>query len=275
MPENIRMPAVAGTFYPGTKESLKVALDTLVEFPLSTASPDTGILGLVVPHAGYVYSGKTAALAYSLLKSTKNHRFVLIGPNHSSFPPYSAIYPSGQWNTPLGSVSVDEKLSRAIADNCQGARLDPLAHSHEHSVEVQVPFLQYMLGNDVTISPIIMGRQTKDESHKLAESLLKAGEDIIVVASSDLNHYESLETTNRKDNLLLDAILSLDIDRFYEVLEENDISACGYGPIAVLMEYTIKKKGKLNLLSHTTSHDYSGDSSNVVGYCALISRFQT
>ncbi len=271
MPLNLRKPAVAGSFYPGSKEPLKVALDNLVEFQIQNATPTGKLLGFVVPHAGYVYSGKTAAMAYSQLKGFKGRRFVLIGPNHASFPPYSAIYPSGQWNTPLGSVSIDEKTSASIANNCLTARLDANAHSHEHSVEVQLPFLQYMLGNDISITTIIMGMQGPNEAHQLAEAILKLQDDFILISSSDLNHYESLELTNQKDHALIDAITSLDIDRFYMTLEEHEVSACGYGPIAVLMEYTKAKAGALSLLGHTTSFDFSGDSKNVVGYCSFIS----
>lgn len=269
MPENLRKPAVAGSFYPGTRDSLKAALDNIMEFQLQKTTPVDGLNGMVVPHAGYMYSGKTAAMAYSMLKGSRAGRFVIIGPNHSSFPFYSAVYPSGQWNTPLGNVAVDEKLCRAIADSNQGARIDPSAHNHEHSVEVQIPFLQYMMGNDILISPIIMGSQGAGEAHKMAQALLKMEDDFIIIASSDLNHYENLEITKRKDKLLLDAILDLDIAMFYNVLKEHEISACGYGPIAVLMEYTMEKNGKLGLLGHSTSYDYSGDSNNVVGYAAI------
>ena len=272
MSSNIRKPAVSGSFYPGNRESLKVMLDSLMDFQIQHASSIGGLLGLAVPHAGYVYSGKTAAAAYSLLKGTKIRRFVLIGPNHSSFPPYTAIYPSGQWDTPLGSVPVDEMTGRNLSENCAGSRLDATTHSHEHSLEVQIPFLQYMLGNDILIIPVIMGDQGPTSSHILAQALLKIKEDFLIIVSSDLNHYETLEQTNRKDRLLIDAILGLDTKKFYKVLEENEISACGYGPIAVLMEYTSSRKGKLELLGHTTSQAYSGDSRNVVGYCSMVSR---
>lgn len=274
MADNIRRPAVAGTFYPESGNSLKVALDNLMEVQLEAAQPAGEMLGLIVPHAGYVYSGRSAAAGYSQLKGSGKRRFIVIGPNHSSFPHYSAIYPSGQWITPLGSVAIDERLGKSIVMNCSSARLDASPHTHEHSVEVQFPFLQYMFGNDISISPIIMGRQNQQVAHQMAQAILKLEEDFLIIASSDLNHYEGLEITIEKDQALLDAILSLDVDEFYRVLDHNEVSACGYGPIAVLMEYTKEKGGELGLLSHTTSSDASGDRRNVVGYCSIKSSRQ-
>lgn len=274
MPFNLRRPAVAGSFYPGDKDALKVMMDGFIEPHLDEKVIPGEILGMIVPHAGYIYSGKTTGIAFSRLRSSKVKRFVIIGPNHASFPPYSALYPSGQWNTPLGNVTVDESLGKRIKEHYSGITSDPAAHTHEHSLEVQVPFLQYLLGNDVTITPIIMGRQTQDEAHKVAQALLKMDEQFIVIASSDLNHYENLDITTMKDRLLLDAILRLDVEKFYHVLQENDISACGYAPIAIMMEYTKEKGGKLDLLEHTTSFDYSGDNRNVVGYCSIMSSRQ-
>ena len=274
MPSNMRRPAVAGSFYPENKDSLKVMLDGFIGPNLSDRPVAGDILGMVVPHAGYIYSGKTAALAYSRLRTTRVNKFVVIGPNHASYPFYTSIYPSGQWITPLGSVTVDEKLCRAIADFSDEFILDTSPHTREHSVEVQIPFLQYMLGNDVTISPIVMGKQTQDEAHKIAQALLRIEEQFLIIASSDLNHYENLDITVHKDKLVTDTILSLDAERLYQILEEYDISACGFGPIAVLMEYTKERGGKLELLGHTTSYDYSGDSRNVVGYCSIMSSRQ-
>lgn len=267
-----RHPAVAGLFYPGRASRLSAAVEGM-------DNPEwepkyTGILGIVVPHAGYVYSGKTAMRGYSELRNVGSRNFVLIGPNHNSRPYYSAVYPDGVWETPLGKVSVNGKLARKLLDAGQQFVSDPYAHSEEHSLEVQLPFLQYLFADDFTITPIVMGNQEREESVAIARALREIDEEFTLIISSDLTHYESLDSANRKDDLLISSALSLDVEKYYHTVMLNNISACGYGPIAVLMEYTKLMGGTMELLDHTTSYDYSRDPRNVVGYCSLISHKQ-
>lgn len=270
-----RQPAVSGQFYPGDHDELHAYLEQLES---ASGSPKGGsqekILGVVVPHAGYIYSGKTAMAAYKALRDTKLRRFVLVGPNHESYPHYTSVYSSGTWRTPLGSVKVDEQLAQDILSSDTRIVDDTSAHKWEHSLEVQVPFLQHMFGQDFSICPIIMGNQSREEATALAESLEKIGVDFTLIISSDLTHYENLESANRKDSLIINEIISLDVGNFYEALKEHEVSACGFGPIAVLMHYTKAKGGKIELIEHTTSYDRSGDSKNVVGYGALIAHRQ-
>lgn len=264
-----RGPAVSGLFYPGKRDSL---LSMISEMDIGSQVPHyTGILGVVVPHAGYVYSGKTAMKGFDAIRHTESRNFVLIGPNHDSYPFHTSIYPEGVWETPLGGARVNRSISRELLDANPDLVADPDAHVREHSLEVEVPFLQYIFGEDFTITPIIMGNQSIEMARSVANSLKSVREDFTLIISSDLTHYESRDSVNRKDSFLIEEVLSLDVEEYYRTVEKYGISACGYGAIAVLMEYTRMMKGEMEVLGHSTSYDYSGDARNVVGYCSLIS----
>ncbi|MEM0157694.1 MAG: AmmeMemoRadiSam system protein B, partial [Thermoplasmataceae archaeon] len=227
------------------------------------------LIGVVVPHAGYIYSGQTAAFAYSLVKNSTARDFAIIGPNHSSYPPETSIYPGGAWITPLGRSSVNMKMAEEIKDGARGSKLDEKAHRKEHSVEVQLPFLQYLFDEEFTFVPIIMGDQRLEMATYLSDGLTTLRKLPMIIASSDLTHYEPLETARRKDRMLLDAVESLDLHRFYRTLEQNVITACGYGAIATLMSVTVKLGGKMQVLNYSTSYETSGESYSVVGYSAI------
>ena len=270
----VRSTYAAGQFYPSEKEELLSLLENMEsEAKSSGPSVASDIHGLIVPHAGYMFSGKTAMAGYLKLKGKTPEHFILIGPNHSSGPSSTSIYPSGQWDTPLGRVDVSSHVAEQIMSMSREFLPDPGAHSNEHSLEVQLPFLQYVINGMFDVTPILMGVQDKKTSVGIAHRLHELDLGIPLIISSDLNRYESLDTTIRKDSLRVDSIMSLDVNRFYRVLEKERVSACGYGPIAVLMEYTRLRRGKIDLIDHSTSYHYSGDMERVVGYASLAATY--
>lgn len=274
MESYVRSTYAAGHFYPSEKGELLSLLGNM-ESEAKSAGPivSTELQGLIVPHAGYVFSGKTAMAGFLRLKGKSPEHFILIGPNHRSEPFSTSIYPSGQWETPMGRVNIDSTVSEKIIRKDKQFLPDPNAHSMEHSLEVQLPFLQYVLSGMFDVTPILMGDQEKKTAIGMAQKLHELDMNIPLIISSDLNHYESLDTTIRKDSLLVDSIMSLDVNKFYRVLEKDKISACGYGPVAVLMEYTRLKGGKIDLIDHSTSYHYSGDTERVVGYASLAATY--
>ncbi len=268
----LRTPSVAGQFYPENREELMLLLGSLEKEALNWKPRVSGtVSGLIVPHAGFMFSGKTAMTAYLALKDMKIDDFIIIGPNHSSRPRHASIYPAGIWETPLGTVEINEIVSNLFLGEDRIFAPDPGAHAVEHSLEVELPFMQYVLGNNFSITPILMGNQEKKEAMRIANFLYEKDLKIPLITSTDLNHYEKLSATLRKDSLLIDSITSLDVNRFYRIMEKEKISACGYGPVAVLMEYTRLKNGRIELIDHSTSYHYSKDMEKVVGYASLVS----
>lgn len=255
-------------FYPSEPDELR----TMISLYLTEASPDQSyskIIGVVVPHAGYVYSGATAAYSYKSIAKDRRRRFVIVGPKHSGYPWDTCIYPDGLWKTPLGLAPIDMPGAKEmLGENSGVSSYD--GHEDEHSIEVQVPWLQYLFGPEMKFVPVSMGDQSIERARNVANGLSKIWRRFLVVASSDLTHYESSEAVNRKDFEAIKAIEELDVDGFYRVLQRERISACGYGPIASLMLLTKKLGGKMQLLHHSNSGDVSGDHSSVVGYPSII-----
>ncbi|MET1160720.1 MAG: AmmeMemoRadiSam system protein B [Thermoprotei archaeon] len=279
-----RYPAVAGYFYPDNPKELKDLISQLFIHSLGpgrqpTVSPTRRIetIGYVAPHAGYIYSGPVAAhVYYSLALDGKPDTIIIIGTNHTGMGSLISVYPSGKWITPLGSLVVDKELATKIAEYSELADLDTEAHVEEHSVEVQLPFVQYIFGDSVLIVPIVIGLHTPEAAKDLASSIHKAvselKRDIVIIASSDFNHYEPYEVTKKKDMEAIEKILQLDTTGFYEVIRDRHISVCGPGGIMTLIEYTkIRSTEKCcaELLKYANSGDVSGDKSAVVGYAAI------
>jgi AmmeMemoRadiSam system protein B len=277
---NLRRPAVAGMFYEGTAEALRAQVEScfLHNFgpgKLPTINPDgpRKILGLVCPHAGYVYSGAVAANAFfSLAQDGKPKTFVILGPNHTGYGnPLSGVR-EGAWRTPLGDVQIDTEVADAIGSETTLLDMDDVAHRHEHSIEVQLPFLQYIYGNSFKFVPICFLMQDLESAQEIGSALAEAlnDKDAVVIASSDFTHYESGSSVNRKDSAALKAVEALDEKRFYSILESEKVSACGYAPIAALMTYAkVLGAKKAEVLTHKTSGDITGDNSSVVGYAAV------
>ncbi len=261
----MRRAVVAGQFYRGDQEGLRSQLRGFFDVPVPKDKSES-VRGGVVPHAGYVYSGQVAAHVYAAIASAET--YVLIGPNHHAIGPTIALSKE-TWSTPLGNVEVDEE----IVDNLSSSiEVDEVAHKYEHSIEVQLPFLQYGF-KDFKIVPISMGLQDEETTKEVSVDLANVlrDRDVVVLASSDFTHYEPDKAAREKDNSLIEAILELNISKFYSQIYERLISVCGYGPIAVMMETTKAlgaEKGKL--LKYATSGDVTGDRSSVVGYAGIV-----
>jgi AmmeMemoRadiSam system protein B len=276
----VRKPAVAGYFYELNKERLLKQIEDCFRGPLGPGSlPEVKregegrILALVVPHAGYIYSGQAAAHAYSALaRDGKPKRIVIIGPNHRALGAEVAIYARGGWQTPLGNVPIDEELAREILANSDIVKDDPVAHLYEHSIEVQLPFLQYLFGNDFSFVPITVYNQTLPVGIHLGNVLANvlSGERAVVIASTDLTHYEAKAVAMENDKRVIECVESLDETGLYLNIGKYHITMCGpAGVVAAIVSG--KKRGAREgvLYKYYTSGDIIGDMLEVVGYASM------
>lgn len=263
----MRQTTVAGQFYPQNPKSLKKELGRCFK---DVAISEKPILGAVVPHAGYIYSGHVAAQAYAQLP--RANTYILFGPNHTGYGSPVALS-QDTWTTPLGVVETDREIGKQLAGTI--IDFDELAHHYEHSIEVQIPFLQHRFGSDFKILPICMGLQDEETAMEVGKEVALAakttGKKVVFIASSDFTHYQPDSVAREQDSYLIEAILEMDIPEFYRRREERSISACGFGPIAATLAAT-KEFGASNvsLIKYATSGDVSGDISGVVGYAAII-----
>jgi len=274
----LREPAVSGIFYPKNPNELREDIESLFRDSnfgpgnLPPSSNNERIYGMVSPHAGYMYSGAVAAHGYYDLSSSKFESALILGPNHYGLGSEVALMDKGSWETPLGKVEIDSEVAQNIHRNCDMISIDESAHSRDHCIEVQLPFLQYIKG-EFKIVPIILINQGKNTCKKLGSDIYESIKDrnLIPIASSDLTHYEANNLAYEKDKLLISAILSLDIEKFYSVLISFNVTACGYGAIATVMEIS-KRMGatKGKLLKYATSGDIAGDNKSVVGYSSIL-----
>ena len=264
----IRQPAVAGRFYPANPQRLRAEVES---FTSPSDEAKIRALGCVVPHAGYMYSGHVAGAVYRRLELPR--RFVILCPNHTGMGEPLAIMSEGAWHTPLGDVPIDEKLASELKQQMPLLSEDDQAHRAEHALEVQLPFLQ-VLAQDFQFVPITVGTSHFEALAALgvtiANALAKHDETSLVVASSDMNHYESDSVTRAKDRRAINQMLALDPRGLYDVVREGHISMCGYGP-AVVMLTAAKKLGatKAELVRYATSGDVSNDRDMVVGYAGI------
>jgi len=278
---NRRAPAVAGVFYPSAADELNQMIELSFkdrrfgpgDLPPCKELSRRRIYGIISPHAGYVYSGAVAANGYYETSSMNFDRVVMIGPNHYGIGTGLATVRDGIWETPLGQVEIDTELVSRISENSGILDFDDLAHSRDHCLEVQLPFLQYIKKNQFKLVPIIMIMQDKVTASEIGESIADSTRTLnaLLIGSSDFTHYEPNSEAHRKDRELIEAILSLDIAIFYTTLERLNVSACGYGAIASIMT-AAKSLGstKGELLRYATSGDIVGDTKNVVGYASII-----
>ncbi len=264
----IRPPAVAGRFYPGRPESLARQID---QYLGNEPAKIEGALGCVVPHAGYMYSGQVAAAVFGRLP--KRSTYIILGPNHTGRGAPLAIMSSGEWSTPLGKVPIDSALARLLRSSCHILMEDAEAHEDEHSLEVQLPFLQRSVG-EFKFVPIAIGiggyYELESLGHSIAQAVSPSGA-VMIIASSDMNHYEPDSLTREKDRKAIDKILALDPPGLYQVVRREDISMCGYGP-AIAMLTAAKDLGaqRAELIKYATSADTSGDRDAVVGYAGIV-----
>jgi AmmeMemoRadiSam system protein B len=276
----IRRPTQAGAFYEGDAEALKSQIENcfLQEFgpkkrPEVNKNGPRTVVGLVCPHAGYMFSGSVAANAYYELASDgKPDTAVILGPNHTGYGSGLAVANEGFWRTPLGDVEVDGETASQIVQKTHIVDVDELAHRFEHSVEVQLPFLQYLYGSDFKFVPICFQMQDLTSAVEVGKALaaVLASKNAVVIASSDMTHYEPQRNAMAKDMMALKAVEAMDEKRFYSIIEKQNVTACGYGPIAALI---VAAKGlgvnEADLLCYKTSGDVTGDYSSVVGYGAV------
>lgn len=268
---NIRKSVIAGSWYPGDPALLKSdILNYIKNVPDREFSGD--ILGLVVPHAGYIYSGQVAAHAYKLIQGRKYDAVILIGPSHRVAFQGVSLYGQGAYETPLGRVLVDEELA------CQMRRISsiiidfPESHLREHSLEIQLPFLQVVLG-DFSFVPLVMGDQDAVTCKMLADVIARVAGDcrILIVASSDLSHFHDYRNALHLDGIVLKNIQDNDAEGLLRNLAQNKAEACGGGPMAAaLMACRKLGAGKTMLLQYANSGDVTGDRNSVVGYASAV-----
>lgn len=265
----IRAPVVAGQFYSGSKEALLKEIAGLG----SNNSMQEDAIGVVCPHAGYVYSGE---IAINVLGSIKpKERYIILGPNHTGLGAYFSLSTARCWKTPLGDVEVDKELSDRIRKNSKYIKNDDLAHSHEHSIEVQLPFLQY-LNKSFKFVPIVISYADSDAYREVGLGIARSVKDlglekkVTIIASSDMTHYESQESARKKDRAAIEAMLKLDEKELFEKVTSMGITMCGYAP-AIITMVASKELGakKARLVRYATSGDASGDYSSVVGYAGI------
>ncbi|MFH1224753.1 MAG: AmmeMemoRadiSam system protein B [Candidatus Diapherotrites archaeon] len=269
MAGSLRSAVFAGQFYSAREKELKKQLDA---FFRAAGKKTNNAPAVVSPHAGYVYSGKVAAHAFSALK--KAETYVIISPNHTGIGEAVSVYPEGEWETPLGRVEVDAALSGGIAD-ALGCGFDETAHAGEHSLEVQLPFLQHLCGSRFKIVAITIAEHRLAELKKIGAILhnLTRGRDAGFIASSDFTHFESEERARKGDAEAIALIEKMDIGGFHALVEGKRMSICGYAPVCVVMEAC--RLGGIKhaeLLKYGTSAEESGDFGNVVGYAAIAFR---
>lgn len=266
----LREPAVAGQFYPSSAAAIKKQLASFLD---KNPTP-LDCIACMMPHAGYIYSGRVATQTASRVKIKDT--VILLGPNHTGYGAPFSIMKEGAWKTPLGTISVDTKLAESILEAVPLLQHDPTSHAYEHSLEVELPILQYFK-QDFKIVPIVF---LADDFHKLKEIakgisrvIQESGKKdaTLLIASSDMTHYETLEDAARKDNEAIQAILDLNEDRLIERINHLNITMCGYAP-AVVMIVCAKLLGatKTELVKYETSAEASGDTSSVVGYAGII-----
>lgn len=264
----IREPAVAGRFYPADPVRLREDLKSFVSSP----GEKIHSIGCVAPHAGYVYSGAVAGAVFSAIE-IPSHCLVLC-PNHTGMGHPLAIMSDGSWRTPLGDVNIDSDLAKQIIKAFPALNDDSAAHRAEHAIEVELPFLQ-TLRPGVTIVPIAVGTGRFMLLEQLGLAMARVIEDfnheVLIIASSDMNHYDDDATTRVKDNKAIQKILALDPGGLYETVMNESISMCGFGP-TVAMLTAAKRLGasKAELVQYATSGDTSGDRQTVVGYAGIV-----
>jgi AmmeMemoRadiSam system protein B len=267
----IRPPAVAGTFYEGSPERLRAQVDSCFAAN-PRAEAKERFLGAVVPHAGLMYSGHVAAAFYAQAELPK--RFIILCPNHTGAGHFAAIQREGAWRTPLGDAAIDARLADALMAKTKLLAEDGRAHAREHSLEVQLPFLQRILP-DFTFVPICLGAHRYDYAEEIgraiADVIKTETEPIAILASSDLNHYEDQSETLRKDQLAIEQVLARNPSELWRVVDEYDVSMCGFIPTTTML-VAVNELGAANarLIKHATSGDVNGDYSHVVGYASVV-----
>lgn len=268
----VRPPAVAGRFYPARPETLTRDLKSYLAPEPAKAETVDHALGCIVPHAGYMYSGPVAGAVYRRLPARAS--YIILCPNHFGRGAPLAVVSSGRWRTPLGEAPINATLAQGLKKTCHLLTEDTIAHSEEHSLEVQLPFLQQK-GKRFDFVPVAIGvggyAALESLGQGIAQTLQGAAERALIIASSDMNHYEPDGVTRIKDGKAIDRILALDPQGLYDVVRREDISMCGYGPaISMLTAAKILGARQAELVKYATSADAGGDLDAVVGYAGIV-----
>jgi len=264
----IRKPVVSGQFYPQRKEDLR---KTIEGFDPKESSK-IAAKGIIMPHAGYLYSGRVAASAAGKVLARK--RILILGPNHTGLGANFSLWPKGAWQIPFGEVKIDEELAQEILSKGDYIQSDLDAHLEEHSIEVELPILYYFFKEFIFV-PIACKTASLETYHAVADQIVQAvkstKDEILFVASTDLTHYEQDATARKKDRLAIEAIVNLDEKELVDKINMLNISMCGIAPVAILIS-CLKKLGakKSQVALYQTSGDSSGDYSAVVGYVGMI-----
>ncbi|HYR86984.1 MAG TPA: AmmeMemoRadiSam system protein B [Terriglobia bacterium] len=265
----IREPAVAGRFYPAKPDDLLKAIQSYVQ----PDDPRTQVIGIVAPHAGYMYSGHVAGAVYSRIQVPS--RNVILCPNHTGLGTPLSIMRSGAWQTPLGDMQIDQELCESLMAADSHLEDDAEAHRYEHALEVHLPFIQHVAGASATFAPITVGtanwQRLEELGRAIGEVLQKIDRTALIIASSDMNHYESDAVTRVKDHKAIDQVLAMDPRGLYDVVRSENISMCGYGPtVAMLVAARMLGASKAELVKYATSGDVSLDFDRVVGYAGMV-----
>lgn len=271
--DEIREPAIAGTWYPGSQAELRQQVTSyLTGVPSKDAVQPTNIVALIAPHAGYAYSGQVAAHAYKQIDGRRFDTVVVIAPSHRV--PFSgvAVYDRGGFRTPLGVMELDRTLIAALEKKDKRIRFVPDAHTKEHALEIQLPFLQVLLPQ-ARLVPLLMGDQDRATCEALAEALASAcaGKSVLIVASSDLSHFHAYDAAKKLDQVVIDQVSAFDPDGLLDALAQSRCEACGGGPMVTAM-LAARKLGatRSKVLQYANSGDVTGDRSRVVGYMAAV-----
>lgn len=272
----VRRPAVSGMFYAGTAKELEAQIEWCFKHELGPgAIPSVNnkgpreIVAIVAPHAGYYYSGPVAAHAYGELANDGIFdTAVILGPNHTGYGHPVSLWAGAAWSTPLGEVEIDEELAQRLLGEVIQADED--AHLHEHSIEVQVPWLQYLY-KQVKIVPIAMLAQDIETAWVVGKAISQVGDDLVIIASTDFTHYEPHAVAREKDDSVIEAIVALDEEELYDRCKNLNCTMCGCGPVAsAIVAAKEMKARKASLLKYATSGDTGGDFSQVVGYSSIV-----
>ena len=272
----IRKPAVFGMFYAGTVKELEDQIEWCYKHELGPGAiprVNSGglreIVAVVAPHAGYYYSGPIAAHAYKELADDGIFdTAVILGPNHTGYGYPVSLWSAVNWNTPLGEVEINKEFAQRLSG--EGIKVDETAHIYEHSIEVQLPWLQHLY-KKVKIVPISMLAQDIETARAVGKAISQAGDNLIIIASSDFTHYEPYSVAMQRDGSVIEAIVALDEEELYERCENLNCTMCGYGPVAsAIVAAKEMKAKKASLLKYATSGETSGDFSQVVVYGSIV-----
>ncbi|MGE5353287.1 MAG: AmmeMemoRadiSam system protein B [Acidobacteriota bacterium] len=268
--ETVRPPAVAGMFYPADEKKLKDEIRFLLDAAGSEETPGN-VTAIVVPHAGYIYSGRTAAYAYNMIRNKNYETVVVISPSHREYFPGVSVYGGDAYRTPLGVIPVNKTMREELTRDAKLIFQGFEGHRQEHALEVQLPFLQMVLKN-FSILPIVIGDQKEEFLNELSDRLSKVVNDkTLIVASSDLSHFHSKMEADRLDSIVEKRIRQFDYKTLLRDLHNNNCEACGGGPIVAAMRTAdLLNVRNVKVLNRSDSGDVTGDNSEVVGYLSAV-----